>query len=96
MLFMFQDMAMPHIFVTPGAGTGWNVERNFRQFESHDDRCNFVWVHLDSFLPAEFHCLRSARCSETNGYAVCIRLERLSGKDLNIHKMKVNRVRVTS
>ena len=52
-LFVLQDVAVPHVLVAAGPRAGGNGERHRRQVELHDHRRDLAGVHLHRLLPAQ-------------------------------------------
>ena len=102
--FVFEDVAMPDIFVV---GLGWVGQAEFGsswsarhvkgeaggQVKSYRDDRHFAWMHFDGFFPAQLSFFGSARAAG-HFYFALLDLERLTGKDLDVDEMEVDRMRI--
>ena len=94
MLFMFQNVAVPHIVIPASSCADRRPGGNF---EFHNDLRHFSRVHSDRFLPPHLVRIGRARGSvESRRAVVVLRIERLPLQNLDVDQVEVDGMGISS
>ena len=91
MLFMIQDMAVPHILVPTSSRAGRNSERHFWEVEAHNHAGYLARVHTHRLLPPQLGLVWTTRMTSIARCTIVgCNVERLASQHLNIDQVEVD------
>jgi hypothetical protein len=88
---MFEDVAVPDVFVAAGPRTRRNCERHHREVELHKHRGHLARMHLHGFLPTVRLWTDCHSGRREDGGAAC-QFEVLTREHLNVDEVEVDRM----
>src|SRR6266702_221833 len=94
-LFVLQNVTVPHIFISARSWAGRNRERYCRQVEFHDHSSYRARIHAHRLFPPQLSLARTTRRTDVAGRAiVSVLVEWLASQHLDVDQVEVNRVSV--